>query len=44
MLENDLESVRCVWTMMDDKNGGGMEYEMEIGRVCGHVGISEREE
>ena len=43
MLEKDLEGVRGVWTMMDDKNGGGREYEMEGGRVCMCVGIFERE-
>ena len=30
--------------MMDGKNGGGMEYEVDIGRVCMCVGIFEREE
>ena len=44
MLEKDLESVRGIWTMMDEKNGCVGEYEMEIGRVCGRVGTVEREE
>ena len=44
MLEKNLDSVRCVWTMMEENNGGAMEYEMEIGRDCRCVGISEKEE
>lgn len=30
--------------MMDEKNGGVMEYEMNSVRVCRCVGIVEREE
>lgn len=42
-IEKDIESGRGVCTMMDDKNGGIMEYEMDSGRVSRRVCISERE-
>ena len=32
-----------VWTMMDDKNGCEMGYEVDSRRVCMCVGMSERE-
>ena len=41
-VEKDRESGRGVWAMVNAKNGCVREYEVDSGRVCRRVGISER--